>query len=64
MIKEKKKFIVFKQHLAGWLMIKGFVLLGLEPTIQGDKYRNVFIFNETKSLQLAIKEYKQLQQNK
>lgn len=60
---EKKSFIIFKQHLAGWLMMKGFVLLGIERTQQGDKYRNVFLFNETKSLHQAIAEYK-LQQIK
>lgn len=61
--KEKKDFAVFSQHLSGWLMMQGYVLLNVKRTNQGDKYRNVFFFRETKSLIKSIEEYKQLQKN-
>ena len=61
--KEKKDFPVFSQHLAGWLMMQGFVLLSCKRSNKGDKYRNVFFFRETKSLLKSIEDYKQLQKN-
>lgn len=62
--KEKKDFPVFSQHLAGWLMMQGYVLLKCKPSNKGDKRRNTFFFRETKSLAKSIEDYKQLQQNK
>lgn len=48
---------IFSQRLAGSLMMKGFVLIGMRPDEHNTR-RNVFIFNDSEQLQQAIAEYK------
>ena len=48
--------IVFKQELAGYLMMHKFVLVDMRPDNRGTG-RNVFFFNDTPELQQAIQEY-------
>lgn len=50
-------FTVFSQRLAGWLMVRGFVLVGITPG-RADARRNVFYFNQSNELMSAIEEYK------
>ena len=52
----KKCKIVFKQELAGYLMMHKFVLVDMRPDNRGTG-RNVFFFNNTPELQQAIQEY-------
>ena len=56
----EKDFIVFNQHLAGWLMMESYVLKKLKPSNKKDTKRNVFIFNDTEQLQSSIIKYKKL----
>lgn len=53
----KKMKTIFSQKLAGHLMLKGFVLVGME---QGRNHtgKNVFYFNDSEELRLAMEEYK------
>ena len=46
------------QKLAGYLMLRGFVLKRLEPNIIENTNRNIFIFNNTQELTNAINDYK------
>ena len=50
------------QKLAGYLMMRGFVLKGLIPdnTINANTKRNIFMFNNTYELNNAINDYKQI----
>lgn len=57
-------FFVKSQKLAGYLMMRGFVLKGLKPDITNNTKRNTFIFNNTQELFYAINDYKQLKNNK
>ena len=57
---EKKDFIIFNQHLAGWLMMEGYVLKKLKLSNKKDTKRNVFIFNDTEQLHSSIVKYKEL----
>jgi len=54
------------QKLAGYLMMRGFVLKGLIPdnTINANTKRNIFMFNNTYELTNAINDYKQIKNNK
>lgn len=54
-----KIFYVKSQRLAGFLMLKGFVLKGMQPNLDTPK-RNVFLFNNSEQLLLAIPKYKQM----
>lgn len=56
-MKENKQKIIFSQSLAGFLLMRGFVLQG----IRADKRtrRNVFLFNDSEQLQSAINDYVQ-----
>lgn len=49
-------FLVKKQHLVGWLMMKGFKLKRMPPDEKNPKF-NVFIFNNSEQLQEAITDY-------
>ena len=51
---------IFSQKLAGYLMLKGFVLVGME---QGKNLsgKNVFYFNDSDELKSAMEEYKAFQ---
>ena len=50
------------QKLAGYLMMRGFVLKGLIPddTVTINTKRNIFMFNNTYELTNAINDYKQI----
>lgn len=49
-------FHCHSMRLAGFLMMRGFVLLNMEP--DKNSRRNVFVFNQSESLQEAIEKYK------
>lgn len=48
--------VIFNQKVAGYLMLNGFVLKGIEKSHQNPKM-NVFIFNESKDLKEHIGTY-------
>lgn len=50
------KFVVMSQKMAGFLMMRGFVLRGLGANHRY-RNRNVFFFNNTPQLHEAIAEY-------
>lgn len=56
---EVNRFVVMSQRLAGFLMLRGFVLQGI-----GDNRRhvgrNVFFFNDSPELRMAMADYKQM----
>lgn len=52
-----KTYYVRSQRLAGYLMLKGFVLHAIKPANDKSK-RNVFCFKNTDELVNSIKEYK------
>lgn len=52
-------YTVFSQRLAGFLMQKGFVLVGIDRSDRNDG-RNVFFFKQTQELMEAIDEYRRL----
>lgn len=52
-------FKVFNQRLAGFLMLKGFKLLLVEPNRNIEDF-NVFTFEKTKKLDNAIKQYQEI----
>jgi hypothetical protein len=60
---ELNNFYVKSQKLAGYLMMRGFVLKGLKPDINNNTKRNTFIFNNTQELTNAINDYKQVRNN-
>ena len=51
-----KKYVVFNQKVAGFLMVKGFVLKKIEKSHE-NSHMNVFIFNDTRELRNKISEY-------
>ena len=51
-------FYVKSQRLAGFLMMRGFVLHGMKLDI--DSNRNIFLFTNSKELLEAIETYKQM----
>ena len=55
------------QKLAGYLMMRGFVLKGLIPdntiNTNTNTKRNIFMFNNTYELTNAINDYKQIKNN-
>lgn len=55
-MKEKKEFIVFSQLMAGYLMMRGFVLKRMMSSTK-DNRKNVFVFKESDELMQAISEY-------
>ncbi len=54
---DKKIKTVFSQKLAGYLMMKGFVLVGMEQG-RNNSGKNVFYFNNSDELKLSMIEYK------
>lgn len=48
--------IIYKQALAGYLMMNHFVLVNMRPDNKGSG-RNVFFFNDTPELQKAIEKF-------
>lgn len=51
--------IIYNQKLAGFLMLKGFKLVGTEPN-KDFKNMNVYKFNNTPKLRQAIDEFQRL----
>lgn len=54
--REKMRLIIFSQRMAGYLLISGFVLQGIEKSADGS--RNVFIFNDSDPIKRKMDEYK------
>lgn len=52
-------FKVFNQRLAGFLMLKGFKLLEVEPN-RNIKDFNIFTFEKSKKLDKAIEQYQEI----
>ena len=52
------------QKLAGYLMMRGFVLKELKPNITENTKRNIFMFNNTYELNQAINDYKKINYEK
>lgn len=48
---------IYSQKLAATLMLKGFVLVGMEKNNASDSGRNVFFFKDSPELEKAISEY-------
>ena len=55
-IMDHKTWICYSQRLAGWLMIRGFVLVDIAPDKKHPR-RNVFFFKESKELHDAVDDY-------
>ena len=53
-----KKYVVFNQRLAGFLMMNGFPLKRMDKSRHENTNRNVFIFNESENLLKTIEIYK------
>lgn len=58
---ERKMKTIFSQRLAGYLMIKGFVLVGMEQG-RNKSGKNVFYFNDSDELKRVMDEYRSLGQ--
>ena len=56
---ESKMITIFSQKLAGFLMMHSFVLVGMREN-NNNSGKNVFFFNDSPELQMAIEEYKTL----
>lgn len=54
---ETPTLTIYSQKLAGYLMLRGFVLIDMQEDIKPTG-RNVFLFKNTPQLQSAIDEYK------
>lgn len=54
---EKKMKTIFSQRLAGYLMTRGFVLVGMERG-NNNSGKNVFYFNDSAELRKAMEEHK------
>ncbi len=52
-------FKVFNQRLAGFLMLKGFRLIAVEPN-RNIRDFNIFTFEKSKKLQQTIKQYEEI----
>ncbi len=52
-------FKVFNQRLAGFLMLKGFKLLAVEPN-RNIKDFNIFSFEKSEKLNRAIRQYEEI----
>ena len=51
-----KMVTIFSQKLAGYLMMHSFVLVSMRPN-KNNTGKNVFFFNDTPELQMAIRDY-------
>lgn len=54
-----KTITIFSQKLAGYLMMHSFVLIGMRPN-NNNAGKNVFFFNNTPDLRMALEEYRTL----
>lgn len=48
---------IFSQHLAGYLLMKGFPLLRLNTNLRDKRYK-VFLFKDCEEIRSAINSYK------
>jgi hypothetical protein len=53
----EKNFVVFKQHLAGFLMMNGCKLKDIAPA-HDNETKNVFFFDDTEYVKELVKKYK------
>jgi len=53
-----KEFSAYSQRLAGFLMMRGFVVKLMRQDMK--TRRNIFMFNNSQELQIAVKEYSNL----
>lgn len=51
-----KYYYVFSQHLAGYLLMRGFPLLRLNTNLKDKRYK-VFLFKDCEEIQSAISSY-------
>lgn len=56
-MEQKKLKHIFSQRLAGYLMLRGFVLLKVSDDLRPGKRGHVFIFNESEEIRNAINDY-------
>ena len=56
-----KEFSTYSQRLAGYLMMKGFVVKLMRQDMK--TRRNIFIFNDSEELQKTIKNYIEIKNN-
>jgi len=61
---ENKNVAIFSQKLAGWLMQRGFVLVGMEKSKISGAGRNVFFFKNSPEINAQIECYKAQLMNK
>ena len=52
---DPKTITIFSQKLAGYLMMHSFVLIGMRPN-NNNAGKNVFFFNNTPDLRMALEE--------
>ena len=56
---ERGMKLIFSQYLAGWLMMKGYMLRGMRPD-KMKKSKNVFLFKWSEQLEKDIEKYREL----
>lgn len=54
-------FKVFNQRLAGFLMLKGFRLMAIEPNKENENF-NVFSFEKSPKLSKVLEQYQYIKQ--
>lgn len=55
---ESKKILAIRSmNMAGYLMLKGFVLIRMERNYKSNDNRNVFIFHDTEELSKCMEMY-------
>ena len=56
-ITDRKDLIIFNQRMAGYLMLKGYVLLDMRPDINSSSGKNVFVFKDTPQIRNSMSDY-------
>ena len=56
-ITDRKDIIIFNQRMAGYLMLKGDVLLDMRPDINSSSGKNVFVFKDTPQIRNSMSDY-------
>lgn len=54
---EIKNITIFNQRMAGYLMMRGCVLLDMRPDMKGNSRKNVFFFRDTPQLRQSMNDY-------
>lgn len=49
--------VIYSQRLAGYLMLNGFVLQGIQQSTSDSK-KNVFLFKDSDELKIKIQQFK------